>query len=454
MTTSLTSDQKAGADEFFLFLHNEKRDFVLSGGAGVGKTFLMGHIANDVMQKYHDSCKIMGTTPAYDTVSFTATTNKAAEVLELSLGKPVQTVHSFLGLKVKDNYKTGKSDIEKVKNWQPKRPQIVFIDESSMIDSKLYDLIWETLPGSKVVFVGDHAQMSPVSEALSPIYANIDPQNFVFLNQPIRNADSPDLMNLCTQLRQTVETGEFFRIQEAPGSVEYLNKEEMPLALDRYFAKDLNPSARILCYTNERVGDYNEYIRQIRGLPEQITAGDILVVAQTYQNGKDMLSVEREVEILTVSSIAESCGYGSLFTDGIPIGYYEATLIVAGSQVPMEINLPENQERWKMGLKILAKQKRWQEFFELKNQCVDLRDKAACTAYKAQGSTYETVFIDLGNIGTSFDANQVARMLFVAASRPTSRIFLFGRLPNRYSGGDFSWSTVQTNPSVQTASVA
>ena len=45
-----------------------------------------------------------------------------------------------------------------------------------------------------------------------------------------------------------------------------------------------------------------------------------------------------------------------------------------------------------------------------------------------------TVFIDLDNIGSCNNPDQVARMLYVAISRARNRIFLFGKLPAKYGG--------------------
>ena len=91
-------------------------------------------------------------------------------------------------------------------------------------------------------------------------------------------------------------------------------------------------------------------------------------------------------------------------------------------------------ERVNFAKKVLSKQKEWADYYELRDTYADLREKSACTVYKSQGSTYDFVFVDLDNIGTSFDAGQVARMLFVAISRARSKVYLYGSLPQRYQG--------------------
>jgi hypothetical protein len=428
------SSQAAAADKFFNFLLSEEDRFILSGGAGVGKTWLMGYFSDTMMQTYADACKVMGVDPSFDNVVFTATTNKAAEVLEHSTGKPVQTIHSYLGLKVKENFSTGKTTITKTHNYMVRDGVVLFIDESSMIDSELYDLIMKSFTNSKIIFVGDHAQMAPVNEASSKVYDDIPENHFVFLDQPVRNANSPALIALCADLRDTVETGKFHSMDAVPGHVEYLSSLDMQTKLKEVFAADPNPSARILSFTNSRVQDYNSYIRDIRGLTEQFSVGDIAVIASAYNRGKVSLSVEREMEIISIDTVPQSLGYQSHFTDEKPLTYLEATVGPPGSGIEVPVRIALDKPRWKEILKKLSSNKMWHDFFELKAACIDLRDKAACTVYKSQGSTYDTVFLDIGNIGTSFDAVQVARMLFVGASRSTTKVYLFGDLPPKYKG--------------------
>lgn len=432
---TLTNDQKKGAEAFFNFLMTDAKYFCLSGGAGVGKTFLMNHISNHIMQTYADACKLVGISQLYDTVEFTATTNKAAEVLEKSIGKPVSTIHSFLGLKVYENRKTGKTQLEKTNNYRVRSNMILFIDESSMIDTALFALIDEAFNDSKIIFVGDHAQMAPVGEEVSSIYSLVSEDNFIFLSEPVRNADSPPLMALCEQLRDTVETGEFHPMRSVPGSIEYLTIAQMEDKLEEHFT-DPDGTARILCYTNSRVQDYNAYIRELQEKPDQFCVGDMLVVASTYASGSLTLNVEREVQVTKVNEEILDLGYSDLSKDGKPVQYRRISV-----RTPFSTNLDgievftaTEPDRLQHVLKRLRQQKRFSEYFDVKGMFLDLRDKHACTVYKSQGSTYETVFIDLGNIGTSWDAKQVARMLFVGVSRARSKVYFFGNLPSKYVG--------------------
>ena len=428
----LTKDQQKGADAFFKFLFSPAKTFILSGGAGVGKTYLMAHLKNNMHKRYNEACALLGEPVKYKNVIFTATTNKAAEVLENTINEPVMTIHTCLHLTVEENFKTGKTSTKRTNKWAPINNAIVFIDEASMIDSTLYAEILRTCLKCKIIFVGDHAQMAPVKEQISPIYSGVDDKNFIFLSEPIRNADSPALMNLCTQLRDTVENNIFNPIKEIPGHIEYLNNQQMQNKIDTIFLPE-NADARILCYTNKRVQSYNEHIRQLRGKSAILEPGDVMVVAQSYADKGITLSVEREVLVKSVEPQTLTCRFNIQEPHELDLEYYHARVKSFDADHSLYVKIAKDPLYLDSLLKRMAKKKLWQEYYTAKNAFVDLRGKEACTIYKSQGSTYHTVFMDIGNIGTSYNTKQVARMLFVGASRATTKLYLFGKLPGKYN---------------------
>lgn len=428
----LTKDQQKGADAFFKFLFSPAKTFILSGGAGVGKTYLMSHLKNNMHKRYNEACALLGEPVKYTDVLFTATTNKAAEVLENTINEPVMTIHTCLHLTVEENFKTGKTSIKRTNKWAPINNAIIFIDEASMIDSTLYAEILRTCLKCKIIFVGDHAQMAPVKEHISPIYSGVDDKNFIFLSEPIRNAGSPALMNLCTQLRATVETEIFNPIKEIPGHIEYLDNQQMQNQINTTFFSE-NANARILCYTNKRVQSYNEHIRQLRGKSAILEPKDLMVVAQSYVDRGITLSVEREVLIQSVEPQTFTCRFSIQEPHEPDLEYYYARVKEFNSGHSLKVKILKNPLYLDSLLKRMARKKLWQEYYTAKGTFVDLRGKEACTIYKSQGSTYHTVFMDIGNIGTSYNAKQVARMLFVGASRATTKLYLFGKLPGKYN---------------------
>lgn len=429
----LTNDQQNAVDKFYDFLFSPAQTFTLSGGAGTGKTYLMDYISSTVMKQYEQHCALIQSEPKYVSAAFTATTNKAAEVLELSIGKPVQTIHSFLSLKVREDTSTGKTYLSPTVEVTLHKT-VLFVDEASMIDEQLYQAILAAAKECKIVFVGDQAQMTPVKEVMSPIYAHVNPEYSVFLSEPVRNADTPALVDLCAQLRGTVESGEFFHIDPVPGVIEYLNGPQMKQMLETVFFAP-NSDSRVLCYTNARVQEFNNAIRDMKQLPSRYMPGEKLVAARNYFKKPNQIAVERQVWVMETHHQAQQYGYANYTPDGQEIQAWEYK--VSATQDHHNtfcVPIPCDAGYAKKTLANIKRKKDWPMFFKFQNQFADLRPVDACTVYKSQGSTYDSVFIDIGNIGTCYDPEQVARMLFVAASRARKKVYLFGQLPAKYSG--------------------
>ena len=429
----LNQDQQAAVDAVFGFLMSDEKEFIISGPAGTGKTYLMQYVMKHVLEEYESACKLLGIPPVEYEIQLTATTNKATEVLTQATGFPAKTIHSFMNLQVKDNYANGTTEIKPTKNWTVHHKKLIFIDEASMVDSKLYGFLQTgTDRTCKIIYLGDHCQMAPVFEKVSPVYQN--PKNIVQLRTPVRNAGQPDLMSICAQFRHTVETLDFAEILEAPGVIEYLDDNAAGQFIDQTF-KDQNPNARILCFTNDRVQQYNQYIRDLRGYPDRFVKGEVLINNSAKQFGRVMMRVEEEFVVCNdPEPVYELFADDRDHNSGFDV--YDVTLGFGNKFDPyittIDVKIPVSFDRVKTLIRHYGNQKDWDRYFWLKNTFPDLRQRDAATVYKAQGSTYETVFLDLNDIGKCKHADQVARMLYVGVSRPTTKLYLYGKLPPRY----------------------
>lgn len=426
MTTTLNLGQQQAAEAFFTFLFGTDKEMIISGPGGVGKTHLMSHMIDKIMPQYFDTCTMMGLKPEFDEVVMCATTNKAAEVLAVATKRPTSTIHSFMNLKVQDDYATGKSKIAKTLNWKVHERKIIFIDECSMIDSQLHQLILEGTHKCKIIYVGDHCQLAPVMEKSSPVYR--DPKPFHVLTEQMRNNNQPALMAICNQLRTTVETGQFQPIRVVPGVIDLLDDAQMQHELAQTFLSQTQNS-RILAYTNNQVMLYNDYIRSLRQLPPEFTVGEYLVNNNAIQLKQRMMSVEEEV---TISRIADPEKVH--IDDDVEMEIRRMDLDSRIGETLYNVPVPTDREHYQALMRYYSRQKNWNRYYHLKNTYPDLRPRDAATVHKSQGSTYDSVFIDLGNISTCHQPDQVARMLYVAFSRPRSRVFLYGQLASKYGG--------------------
>lgn len=422
---TLNQDQDAAARAIFQFLLSDEKETNISGPAGTGKTTLMHYVTRKVLPEYEQASKLLGFDPIDFEVVLTATTNKATEVLTMVTGYPAQTIHSFMNLKVFDDYETGVSKIRETNAWRVHSNKLIFIDEASMVDAKLHSYILKgTDKTCKIIYLGDHCQLAPVREKISPVYAN--PARGSRLETAVRNAEQPALVDLCNQLRKNVETLDFRPILPVPGVIDYLDGNQAQSFIDQAFLEPSN-NARILCYSNNRVNEYNEYIRNLRGYPGHLVEGEQVINNVGTQIGNNMLRVEEEFEVTSVDPTPITIHFANGTAE---IDVYKA--VISNSRQKLSVKIPHSREHAKQLSNYFARNKDWPSFYWLKNNFPDLRPKDAATVYKAQGSTYDAVLLDLSDIGKCTDYEQTARMLYVGASRPTTRLFLYGSLPTRF----------------------
>ena len=428
---NFTDDQKKAVAIFDLFLADEDQAMILTGGAGTGKSTLMTYLL-ETMAERGNICGLLGKNPITN-YSLTATTNKAAEVLQNITGQETKTIHSLLGLQVYNDFSTGETKITLKRNAEIIYDRLIFVDECSMIDRELLVYMKDRTRNCKFVFIGDHCQLAPVSELISQVFTS--GYETARLNEIVRSKGAPPITELCLQLRETVETGVFSPLDPVPGYIEYLDPQQMQDKLQEYFIYPNAPTARILAFRNDQVKNYNIYLRQQRGLPELFTEGEEIVsnsASYFYDfNGNKMQTVSRIEQEIKIHKVEEpyADSYISKEVGGDVMVYRVWVSPNAFLLQPVDMTIIT---------KIMAharKNKNWDLNFYCKQELADLRSKDACTVYKSQGSTYHTTFIDLADIGRCNVPAQVARMLYVACSRSTNKIYFYGQLPPKYSGG-------------------
>lgn len=422
----LNEGQQNAAEGFFEFLMSNEKEMGITGPGGVGKTHLMGYMIDKVMPRYYEFCDLMKIPPEFQDVHMTATTNKAVEQLSRSTGQNCSTIQSFLNLKVQNDYSSGQSKLTKKNTWKVHKNSIIFVDECSMIDTPLDNYLQEGTHDCKIVYVGDHCQLAPVTETLSPVYKR--PMRFYHLTQQMRT-NVPELQALNMQLRETVETGQFKPIKIVPGIIDHLDDEAIAKELEIHF-KSQTERERVLAYTNDRVKQFNHHIRGIRQLSSRITPGEILVNNTAVHIGEGMLNTDKVVVVKDVASTPTNIFINSEISIEVLLCDLESDT----GQLYRSVRVPTDPEYVAEVIKYLGKHKKWVEYFNLRDNFPDLRPQDASTVHKAQGSTFDTVFVDLDNISTCRNPNQAARMLNVAFTRARHRVICYGNLADKFGG--------------------
>lgn len=430
----LTEEQKNVIKTFMKFLIDPKEKFmIIQGPAGSGKTTMIKAMLEAMDKEF----KLLKTLLCENqdknfNIKLTATTNKAVAVLrELSGDPSVGTVHSTLKLTLKKNFNTGTEDLVQTHSWCELYNTVLILDEASMLDSVTFEYMKTTLQGkSKAVLIGDIYQLAPVKQKESIMQRLIGRVPTTTLNTVMRH--DGNILEAATAFREVVSSGSFENILLSKDVIHIdgpVFKKEIEQA---FLSPKYTPNkAKILTWSNDRVQEYNNHIRKIKGLGEQFQEGEVVVTNNPIISSGFIIPVDSVVRIDKI--------YEPTYLHGVPGNY-----VKTNNCIPCF--LPHDYNKAKLLMKQLAKEanakelknnpnKRkqlWMTYFDIKNTWLDLRSQYASTVHKAQGSTYDEVFIDLYDIGRCNIPSDVARLLYVAISRAKNRVVLSGKLPDKY----------------------
>lgn len=421
MSITLNACQQAASNKFFEFLFDpdpSKKEFVIQGSAGTGKTTLMRHILDLLDAKMTMVSSLTNRYFDVQEIHYTATTRKAAQVLGQVVNKPHEatTIHSLLGLKVTNDYKTGEQSLMPTGKPNHLANHLIIIDEASFVTEELLQCIRRLTKGAKILYVGDPYQLLPTSDSRSVVFD--EPIPGAHLLTVMRNGGL--IEHLAHTYKTSVMTGEFPHCTVDNVDVCHYDGQSFKQAVDKaYTAPNFDANrVRVLAWTNQRVHAYNKYIRsELMGKSEQFTVGEYVQTNKPIMEGNK--TVAQTDEILEITKVHKPTRIFGIEGRDISMGKITGFL-------------PDDQNDVRDKLAELKAYKKWSTYFLIKEGFLDLRPPYACTVHKSQGSTYDQVFIDLSDIGRCFEPTDVARMLYVGISRASKQVILYGNLPYRY----------------------
>ena len=393
---------------------NTEKELMVCGASGTGKSAFISYCMK-YLQANKEICKLIGGETDYK-IYYTASTNKASAVLSSMLGNiEVTTIHKLLALRPEDNYDTGVPKLIRTKNTSLIRGAIIVIDEFSMIDSQLLKIIREQTINCKILWIGDHLQLAPVYESKIPAYASCD--NKVILTEVMRNTG--EITRISKLWSKAVNGADYPKIVDND-NVSILPKEDYVKKLHEIYGNREN--ARALTWTNKAAQQYNHYIQDTILDADMYQGGTYMVVNNAYIHNGTYFPAD---SIVRVHSVEDEIEYSleEFGCDDIFIG----RTIGIGKPESFSYHLVATDHEQLAGIsRKAAREKNWRLYFYIKKEILDLRQSFASTINKAQGSTFDNVFVDMGDIQKCHQSNQYARMMYVAMSRASKHVYVLG----------------------------
>jgi hypothetical protein len=410
--TILTEDQKKVIKAVQRMYTSKESFLTIDGPAGVGKTYCMQQVLSK-HTAFQETLKLINPSRINQEIIFTATTNKAVGELDKSIGSITRsstTIHSALGLVVR------KGRLVRTRNNESLRHtlghQIVVIDEASMIDNALLEIIVDVAEScnTKFVFLGDSNQLPPVkSKDISRVFTT---DNLIKMTEVVRQ--SGPLLAVVNSFRDYVETDVMPDIPIDGQYVQHMDQEMFEDAIRQdMMAEDWhNTDSRVVGYSNNSVKAYNDMIKHA------ITGTSAIKVGEQVLNNKSFSSNNGRTiptdAMVYVKNIRRHRNFiwGNLFT-------------VTYNNDDYHMWMPDNEEDLKIFHKA-AKEGKMSE--RMLNMLGTLKPIYASTIHKAQGSTFKRIYIDLNSIRKAqyFDKELFKRLLYVAVSRASEQIIFTG----------------------------
>lgn len=438
-------------------------EVALIGYAGTGKTTLTARI----VQALQDLVGVLVTAP----------THKAAHQLGMRLGSEVRTIHSALKMKQVTDLKSG------ARSFQPDRDprnkgtdwpsiRLLVVDEASMVGVDLLRHIREAVcSGTTILWVGDAAQLPPVGESSSPAFSQAEE---TYRLEHVHRYDGAILVE-AGKIRAALFEDDRYApvpgISPGEGVVTYPRGKTGgwgAAAKEAFRAGTVSGrSTKVVCWTNAAVKLACEAIHQSlygEGAdPWQV--GQRVVAMNPYsQRNEDgefcmVMSSSEEAEILAVEKVLSADGVAcwrlTLRPEFGSVGTFTANVVADeglrrfqerqtelkslaimcapdtghedwGGRCSRCGGVPTPGERCRVGedqRSFTSRKKRaWAVYYGFEESFLWIEKTYASTVHKAQGSTYDEVFINLPDIKKNRDRREMLRCLYTAVTRASTTL--------------------------------
>jgi len=420
---ALTAKQLAALDALNEFIDSPEKLYLLTGYAGTGKTTLL-QVFIDGLRQQGDDRRIV----------LSAFSNKATKVLALmadqwQLNVDAMTCCTLLGLRPVINEDTGNQEFQpdRKQGSQVDRYSLIIVDECSMVNEELWKLLVNAVSNlygsTQILFVGDPAQLPPVNEPESACFREILHKSE--LTEVVRYGGAIGV--IAEDIRRHLERDRLprFRTDTNRDRTEgcfVLPRKVWETLMLKAFTSDayqINPDqVRALAYTNRRVARLNQMIRRaIYGSTAQrfVTGERLIAINPCLDDDAIILPTSAECEVLEARR----------GRDGKWPIWRLSVETEEGDYRTLRVLHESGQSEMKLKLDSLAKEKRWMEFWDLKQHFHEVDYAYSLTIHKSQGSTFQDVFVDIPSMWANRNVIERNQLCYVAITRAAKRLFVY-----------------------------
>ena len=467
--STFTEDQKIAYANLIEFINEpfNERDFKrgLVGPGGTGKTYLIKTIISN--------CKFSNSV-----IGLAAPTHKAATVLETSIrgvSSNVNTLQSDLGLQL--NFEIENFDINnppfdpkgtvKISNYK-----LYIVDEASMINRDLVTFLEKICKenNTKLIYVGDDSQLAPVGEKYSPAFKGL---TAFALTENVRQGEDNPISELLEILRDDIlhNTYNFisyvrkFRLaynKDMTKGYETCDESRFLEVVNTNFSDNQITKnvdfVKVVAYTNNKVSVWNKHIRNtiIKDSDKSIiTKNDLLLSYRTIVDQFNQPIIRNSEEYIVndivnyVNPEYNIKGFLVRF-QAVHGGDISKPLFIVDhtdkSSITIYYNIINVLLKEAMNAKKFDRSSKWRKFYKFTESCLlltnirhangnkchdrDIDYGFALTSHKSQGSTFDTVCVDMVDMIYDTNGNQypgladLNRRLYVACSRCRNKLYL------------------------------
>lgn len=439
----------------------ERATLILKGYAGTGKTTLVGALV-----------KVLAASQRK--VVLLAPTGRAAKVLSAYARAEASTIHRRI-------YSMGDDDDGFAMSVKRNRDAdaLFVVDEASMIGgagegsfggrdllSDLFEHVFGAR-GTKLLLIGDPAQLPPVGSDHSPALEVKDLAEAglvaggIELTDVVRQAEDSGILVNATSLRRTLAGmpegtgGESAKPTVIPvfdttfTDVERIEGTDLQDALEQAYGRHGDDEVCLICRTNKRAYQYSQQVRaRIHGFDEELMANDrLMIVKNNYHwagaNGKkELIANGEQMLVKRVKGIEER--YGLRFAD-LEVSWWNSTeeremdvkvildvLAAEGPALPGPRMKLLNQSV----LNDITARTRGERFKKLREDpyanALQVKYAYAVTCHKAQGGQWKSVFVDQGYVTEEMIDREYVRWLYTAITRASEKLYLLNFHPRFY----------------------